>query len=281
MSGIATSGIAAAVTQSGGLGLIGFVDNFRLLERELRQAKSLLQEITLPIGVGIIVAMEPRLMWLSFGGAKAFKDWTESIRQTSPNTKVWIQLGSVQSALEVAQSCRTDALARAGSSIKTLLPDVADSLPRAGIENMPLIAAGGIMDGRGVAAALALGTAGVVMGTRFLGAVEADLPQECRDEVMAAWDWGESTVRSRAFDEMWADNPRQWVHDGRCLRNQYYEDSDGRMGAREMRERLYWTKARSGKVAVRDTSSLWVGAGVGMLRVIESARNIVHTASQF
>ncbi|KAL2785298.1 inosine monophosphate dehydrogenase [Aspergillus keveii] len=334
MSGIATSALAAAVTKAGGLGLIGFLNNRRRLETELRQAKSLLQNIhsqppacgvdsepasssasengdldtdTLPIGIGIIVlAMspstllpllaqyKPAVVWLSFGESHDFKQWTDSIRQTSPRTKVWIQLGSVRSALEVAQSCRPDALVlqgsdagghghARGSSIVTLLPEVADSLSRAGIEGVPLIAAGGIMDGRGVAAALALGAAGVVMGTRFLGAVETDLPREYRDEVLAAWDGGESTVRSRVFDEMWGDNLWPEVYDGRCLTNRCYEDLEGGMDVREMRERLYWrmSRAQSGEeVALRNTSALWAGSGVGMLREIETAREIVHRVQE-
>ncbi|KAL4971393.1 2-nitropropane dioxygenase [Aspergillus desertorum] len=325
MSGIATSILAAAVTQSGGLGLVGFIDDIRCLERELRQAKSLLESVesqrasgaqyasplgpefasgtaTLPVGVGIIVlAMKPStflpllarykpaVVWLSFGETHSFKHWTESIRQTSPNTKVWIQLGSVRAALEVAQACRPDALVLQGSdagghghargaSIVTLLPEVADALFRAGVGDTPFIAAGGIMDGRGVAAALALGAAGVVMGTRFLGAVEADVPPEYRNEVLAAWDGGESTVRSRAFDEMWEENAWPEVYDGRCLRNRCYEDWENGMDGEEMRERLYWriSMARSGeRLSARDTSSLWAGAGVGMVKEVETAGEIV------
>ncbi|KAL3457647.1 2-nitropropane dioxygenase [Aspergillus heterothallicus] len=328
MSGIATSVLAAAVTQSGGLGLIGFIGDISCLERELRQAKSLLESVesqrasgaqhaspsgsdsasgaaaasTLPVGVGIIVpAMEPStfvpllarykpaVVWLSFGETHAFKHWTESIREVSPDTKIWIQLGSVRVALEVAQACRPDALVLQGSdagghghargaSIVTLLPEVAGALSRAGVNDTPFIAAGGIMDGRGVAAALALGAAGVVMGTRFLGAVEADVPAEYRNEILAAWDGGESTVRSRAFDEMWGKNAWPEVYDGRCLRNQCYEDWENGMGGKEMRQRLYWriSMARSGeRVSARDTSSLWAGAGVGMVCEVETAGEII------
>jgi nitronate monooxygenase len=331
MSGIATSALATAVTQSGGLGLIGFLDDPRRLERELRQAKSLLRSLdrqpasgggsesqstselavgddTIPIGVGIIIlAMEgpstylpllaqykPAVVWLSFVESQDFRQWTDCIRQTSPSTKVWIQLGSVRCALEVAHSRRPDALVlqgsdagghghARGSSIVTLVPEVADALSRAGIGSIPLIAAGGIMDGRGVAAALALGAAGMVMGTRFLGAVEADLPREYRDEVLAAWDGGESTVRSHVFDEMWGDNPWPEVYDGRCLRNRCYDDLEGGMSVGKMRERLYWRigmARRDEEVAVKDTSSLWVGAGVGMLRVVETAREIVESVQE-
>ncbi|KAL4986242.1 2-nitropropane dioxygenase [Aspergillus falconensis] len=338
MSGIATSALAAAVSLSGGLGLIGFLDSPHSLGEELRQAKSLLQNMDikrppkaeskseaesesasgfgsgsesgsadlLPVGVGIIVLgmkpssflpllaqYKPALVWLSFGETQDFRHWTDSIRRTSPNTKVWVQLGSVRAALEVAQSCHPDALVlqgsdagghghARGSSIVTLLPEVADTLPQNGLDDIPLIAAGGIMDGRGVAAALTLGAAGVVMGTRFLGALEADLPEEYRREVLAASDGGESTVRSRAFDEMWGDNPWPKFYDGRCLRNLCYEDLESGMDVSEMRERLYWriSMARSGQVSVRDTSSLWAGAGVGMLKEVKTAGDIVESVRE-
>ncbi|KAJ0426780.1 2-nitropropane dioxygenase [Aspergillus carlsbadensis] len=337
MSGIATSALAAAVTLSGGLGLIGFLDDPRRLDRELRQAKSLLQGMdiqqthdtqfdpesgttSLPIGIGIIaLAMnpstllpllakyKPALVWLSFGETHDFKAWTDNIRQTSPTTKIWIQLGRVRAALDAAQSCEPDALVlqgsdagghghARGSSIVTLVPEVADTLSRAGMGDIPLIAAGGIMDGRGVAGALALGASGVVMGTRFLGAVEADLPRGYREEILGAVDGGEATVRSRVFDEIWGGgNPWPRVYDGRCLRNMCFEDWEGGMDGREVRERLDQRirDARDGEVAVRETSSLWAGAGVGMVREVEVAREIVvrvreearerlqHVAGQF
>ncbi|KAL2803025.1 hypothetical protein BJX63DRAFT_413300 [Aspergillus granulosus] len=145
----------------------------------------------LPIGVGIIVLgmkpssflpllaqYKPALVWLSFGESRDFKHWAESIRHTSPNTKVWVQPGSVRAALDVAHSCHPDALVLQGGdagghghargpSIVTLLPEVADTLFQNGIDDIPLIATGGTMDGRGVAAALPLSAAGVVMGQDF------------------------------------------------------------------------------------------------------------------
>jgi nitronate monooxygenase len=62
-------------------------------------------------------------------------------------------------------------------------PEVGDALQDLGLGDVPLIAAGGIADGRGCAAALALGAAGIVMGTRFLGAEETSIPDVYRDAI--------------------------------------------------------------------------------------------------
>ena len=315
MSGVATSELAVAVTRAGGLGQIGFIDDMRILDRQLERARHLLHDIktapeaadVLPIGVGIIaIGMsassfspllekhKPAVVWFSFGEATEFVHWTQSIRRASPHTKVWIQVGTVSAALQAAQACHPDALVlqgsdagghghARGSSVITLVPEVADVLHDQGIDDIPLIAAGGIMDGRSTAAAMMLGASGVVMGTRFLRAEEANLPSEYRQEVFLAFDGGESTVRSRVFDEMWGPNPWPELYDGRCLRNACYEDSQKGLSGHEIRARLYHNlyKAQTENVDFKDTSSLWAGAGVGMVKRIQRAGNIVEEVTSF
>ena len=69
-----------------------------------------------------------------------------------------------------------------GSGRCSLLPEVRDELEARGLD-IPLMAAGGIADGRGVAAALALGASGAVMGTRFLASAEANIADGYRDQL--------------------------------------------------------------------------------------------------
>ncbi|KAL2836309.1 2-nitropropane dioxygenase [Aspergillus pseudoustus] len=329
MSGVATSSLAAAVTSAGGLGLIGFLDNPRMLDVQLQRAKTLLlhkqeSEVApstkrveeasadqdagsdiLPVGVGVIVLgmsmspflplvakHRPAIVWLSFGEAKDFTSWTESIRVTSPRTKVWVQVGSVDAALQSAQACHPDALVlqgtdagghghARGSSVITLIPEVSDVLVENGFvgsRSISLVAAGGIMDGRGVAAAMALGVSGVVMGTRFLGAHETEIPQEYRREILSASDEGQSTVRSRIFDEMWFPSAWPEMYDGRCLRNACYDECERGVSIDEIRAGLY-ARASGGQAggdSFKDMSSLWAGTGVGLVRNIENAGDIVQ-----
>ncbi|KAL4736268.1 2-nitropropane dioxygenase [Aspergillus similis] len=263
----------------------------------------------LPVGVGVIVLgmsassflpliakHRPAIVWLSFGEAKDFKAWTEGIRATSPRTKVWVQVGTVGAALHSARACHPDALVlqgsdagghghARGSSIIALIPEVSDVLLEDGFKGskrIPLIAAGGIMDGRGVAAAMTLGASGVVMGTRFLAACETYIPEEYRREILSASDGGESTVRSRVFDEMWFPSAWPEMYDGRCLRNACYDDWQRGVSIDEIRARLYVVASRVGSEdgTFRDTSSLWAGTGVGLVKSIQKAGDIAETVRE-
>ncbi|KAJ5096726.1 2-nitropropane dioxygenase precursor [Penicillium angulare] len=306
MSGVATKDLACAVTSAGGLGFIGF-DDPRHLNVQLEEAKSLFKNVTvpsgvLPIGVGIIALNgppstflpvfakhKPTAVWLSFGEAKDFSRWSTGIRSVSPNTKVWIQVGSVSAAVQAAKACQPDVIVlqgsdagghghARGSSIVTLVPEVVDTLAEHGIEDLPLVAAGGIMDGRSAAAAIMLGASGVVMGTRFLGANEAKMPEDYRREILRATDGGEATVRSTVFDEMWSANAWPDLYDGRCLRNACYDDVQNGLSIDQMRVRLYNNiyKNQNEEVDAKDVSSFWAGSGVGMVKKLERAGDIVE-----
>ena len=101
-------------------------------------------------------------------------------------TKIWIQIGTVSDAVEVAHLCAPDVLVvqgadagghglAQGAGIASLLPEVADALREVGKDFIPLVAAGGIVEGRGVAACIASGANTVVIGTRFLASREANI----------------------------------------------------------------------------------------------------------
>ncbi|KAH7174933.1 2-nitropropane dioxygenase [Fusarium flagelliforme] len=310
MSGFATNELAVAVTMAGGLGQIGFTGSPGILHRELEEAKLKLDgtpvydEISkvLPVGVGIIAfggsskawiqvfaKYRPAMVWISFGTSDEFKSWTENIRAVSPDTKVWIQVGSVNATLETVAACTPDALVlqgtdagghghKHGASIITLIPEVSDALHEKGLSNIPIIAAGGIMDKRGVAAAVALGASGIVMGTRFLACHEIEIANDVVDECLVTSDGGEATVRSRVFDDTWGQNFWPDMYDGRCLRNAVYDDvEEAGMSLQEARVGL--ANRSSGGMGsafvVRDSYTIWAGTGVGMLKKREQAADIV------
>ena len=106
----------------------------------------------------------------------------------------------------VAQGWEAGGHVRGGTSTMALVPAVVDA-----VAPVPVLAAGGIADGRGVAAALALGAQGAVLGTRFLAAVEAATHEVYRQHLIAAT--GSDTVHTRCFDDGWPDAPH------RALRN--------------------------------------------------------------
>ncbi|GFG18013.1 nitronate monooxygenase [Aspergillus udagawae] len=289
MSGAAASDLAIAVTRAGGLGQIGFMDNRQMLSEHLKKAQHGLQDMMkslpnpniLPIGVGIIVfgspvddwmslfsLYKPAVVWLSFASTPEFTSWTRGIRRATPETKVWIQLGSVTAAVEVAEACRPDALVIQGSdagghghqdgaSIVSLIPEVADALREP---------------------ALALGASGVVMGTRFLAARETRVPDIYRDAILHASDGASTTARSRIFDDIWGPNFWPMAYDGRCLRNKVYEDYRNGVGVDRIRTWLYAGARQDGSEPLepKDTGSIWAGTGVGLVKKVEGAADIVQ-----
>ena len=95
-----------------------------------------------------------------------------------------------------------------GAGIVSLVPEVHDALARDGFSHIPLVASSGIVDARGVAAALALGAQGVVMGTRFLASEEVIVHPMYQAAVLQAQDGGQVTTRSKLFDEL--NGPNIW-----------------------------------------------------------------------
>lgn len=309
MGGFAGGDLAAAVTRAGGIGQIGFNGSPLAMEQELVLAKEQLGDFAqdlpvLPIGIGIIVQStphiswsvllakyKPALVWLSFGTTHESHAWTKAIRAASPGTKVWLQTGSVSTALAAAESFVPDALVLQGSdagghgnanaaSIVSLIPEVADQLKeRQTGHGIMLLAAGGISDGRGVAAALALGAQGVVMGTRFLGAEEAVLDTSMREEIFRATDGGDATARSRIWDDIWGHNPWPKAFDGRCLKNAMWHNLDSGMSVRDVRQAFLEasSEAEFQSVDLKDLSTIWAGTDVGMVKKLEPADEIVKT----
>lgn len=308
MSGFAEHELALAVAQGGGLGQIGFTRSVGRLREELEQVARKLPEeaggdestTVLPVGVGFIVVnggphiwletlsqYRPAMVWLSFGGYAEFQEWASAIRAVSPSTKVWIQVGSVEAALGAVTACAPDALVLQGgdagghghknaASIVSLLPEVADALEQRNIDDIALIAAGGIADGRGAAAAVMLGAGGVVMGTQFLGATETILEPEFRNVILATGDGGVSTVRSRVFDDIYGRNMWPKIYDGRCVRNAMYNNSEKGLSVEENREEIFRRASSGGNTSVRDSVTLWAGTGIGLVKKEESATDIVR-----
>ena len=323
MGGFAGGRLASAVTLSGGIGLIGGVFDMKALADELEiatrtfheAAKSLSAEVlervgdaTMPLGVGllpfvskldeaipVIAKYKPRIVWLF--AAKEFEDygsWKAEVRRVSPDTKLWIQVGSVTAAIAVARICEPDVLVMQGSdagghgfergaSVISLLPEATDRLTREAFGHIPLMAAGGIVDGRGVAAALALGASGVVMGTRFLAAEETTVHPAARQAILEVEDGALGTAKSKVFDEL--KGPTIWpvLYDGRAILNESWEDFH-RNGEEIEKVRERHAESVKGKsiglvgedgLGSGGRAAIWAGAGSGIVNKTMSAGEIV------
>ncbi|GAB1309824.1 Nitronate monooxygenase domain-containing protein [Madurella fahalii] len=228
--------LAIAVSRVGGLGFIGPGEKPESTAADLETAKYLLATLeiqqsagrsVLPIGVGFqiwngnldvassaVSQYRPAAAWLFAprNGQTDVDVWTERLRISCPETQIWLQIGTLQEALGAAKSASPpDVLvvqgaeagghgrAADGIGFITLLPEIADATQGS---SLPLIAAGGIADGRGIAAALGVGAAGVAMGTRFLASEEARIKKGYQDEVLRSGDGGATTVRTHLYNHL-------------------------------------------------------------------------------
>ncbi|KAF2492732.1 NPD-domain-containing protein [Lophium mytilinum] len=309
MANVAGGDLAAAVTKAGGLGMIGTMFDMNDYKKNLTKASKLLPQGsisqsngTLPVGIGfmlfaqklnaaipIVEEFKPAVVWLF--AAVEFDDyaiWAKAVRGVSPASKIWIQCGSVASALHIAKSSASDVLVMQGADagghgfeksagIISLLPEAVDALEKAGFGHIPLVAAGGIADGRGVAAALALGAKGVVMGTRFLAAKETTVPPKYLAALLKAKDGSQSTVRSKVFDELKGPNAWPVAYDGRSIVTESYTDHVKGVGIEEIRKLHAEAVAREDEgYGEKARVAIWAGSGVGLVTEVMDAADIVE-----
>lgn len=196
MAWIADGRLAAAVSEGGGLGIIAAGNAPADYVREqIRIARSLTAK---PIGVNIMlmspfadevafVVAEERVEVVTTGAGnptKYMKEWTEA------GIKVIPVVASVAMAKLMTRAGASALIAEGGESgghvgeltTMVLVPQVCDAT------NLPVIAAGGIADGRGVAAAFMLGACGVQLGTRFLAAEECSIHPIYKEKILKATD---------------------------------------------------------------------------------------------
>ncbi|KAG4436244.1 hypothetical protein IFR05_008263 [Cadophora sp. M221] len=309
---IATCPLANAVTRTGGLGFLGAGTDVSTLSSLLSEATMSFQTTPLPqtpdgilpIGVGFIcwgadlsitlsvleaAPLKPAAAWLfAPQHPKELVSWTESVRKCSGGkTKIWIQVGTVASALEVAKSCKPDVLVIQGadagghglvqsSSIISLLPECVDALAREGFEHIPLIATGGIVDGRGVAAALTLGGSGVCMGTRFLACPEAVISEGYQKAVIQAGDGGVTTARTTVYDKVRGTHGWPESYNARGVLNQSFWDSQKGM-AEEENVKLYEEAVKMGDEGWGQNGRMttYAGTGVGLVKKVMPAGDVV------
>lgn len=307
---IALAPLAVAVSQAGGFGFLAAGTDVKDLKTELQRAKDLLQkgpikgsdQDVLPIGVGFInwgitldTVLEalrehiPAAVW--FFAPKRNQDlieWTKTIGKMSKGkTKVWIQIGTVADALQVARECKPDVLVVQGTDagghglaqaagVVSLLPEVADALKEVGMARIPLIAAGGIVEGRGTTACLAIGASGVVMGTRFLASSEANIAKGYQDDVLRARDGGSSTVRTSVYDQLRGTTGWPSRYNGRGIINQSFVDAQHGKNTDE-NKKMYDEALKKGDEGWGESGRLtaYAGSGVGLIKEVKSARQIV------
>ena len=285
----------------------------KLLETGLQSQKSQSSitsadlEGRLPIGVGFqifdanlevalpsIAKHRPAAAWLFVPreGTDDLSVWMREIRKTSPTTQIWLQVGSVHDAMEAAKlSNSPDVLVlqgidagghglAKGAGIVSLVPEVRDAMRTAGLD-IPVVAAGGIADGRGVAGALALGAVGAVMGTRFLASKEADIAAGYQKEIVRAEDGGQSTIRTPLFDALAGRNDWPPQFDGRSIVNGSTKDSDAGVSFEENQAKFKEALKLGDKGwGAEGRLTTYAGTGIGLIHEVQAAEDIVHEARE-
>ncbi|HEV2549398.1 MAG TPA: nitronate monooxygenase [Stellaceae bacterium] len=294
MGGAVGPRMAAAVSNAGGLGmLVPWRAKPETVRQQIRETRALTSR---PFGVNLViefpqeerlaVCLEEHVPIISF-----FWGDPSSLTQRA-KTAGAVVLHTVGSAAEakravdagvdiiVAQGWEAGGHVRGTVATLPLVPAVVDA-----VAPVPVVAAGGIADGRGLAAVLALGAAGAWIGTRFLACEEAMIHPRYRERLLAAHET-DTVYLKDLFDVRWPNAPH------RTLRNRTVEAWEAAgcppSGKRPGEGEVIATSRSAGPV-VRyqsytpgpdaegdiDALSLWAGQGVGLVSKVQSAGDIV------
>jgi NAD(P)H-dependent flavin oxidoreductase YrpB (nitropropane dioxygenase family) len=295
MGGAVGPTLAAAVSNAGGLGmLVPWRADIDTVRRQIRDLRSLTSR---PFGVNLnlefpqeerlAVCLDERVPVISF----FWRDPSSLVPRAKAGGAIVMHTVGSAAAAKQAASCGVDIVVaqgwEAGGHVRgtvatmALVPAVVDAVSPA-----PVVAAGGIADGRGLAAALALGAAGAWIGTRFLASREAAIHPRYRAALLNASE-DDTVFLNDLFDVRWPNAPH------RVLRNKTVEawEAAGRpaSGKRPGEGEVIATSKSNGPI-VRyqsytpgvdadgdiDAMALWAGQGVGLVSKAQPAGDIVR-----
>lgn len=276
MAWVSTAKLAAGVSNAGGLGIIAAGNAPADAVREqITRAKQLTDQ---PFGVNVMLlspyveeivdlVCEEKVAALIFGAGSAPKSYIDKLK--AAGVKVIHVVPSVAIAKK-AEKNGVDAIVAEGGeagghigelSTMVLVPQVADAV------SVPVVAAGGIADSRGIAAAFALGAQGVQVGTRFI----------CADECEAHENYKLAVVHAKDRDAIVTG--RSTGHPVRCLKNKLAKrmlDAEAEGLSREEFEKLGIGGLRRAVVdGDADNGSLMAGQSAAMVTKIQSCQEII------
>jgi enoyl-[acyl-carrier protein] reductase II len=206
MGGVSYAELAAAVSNAGGYGVLGMAGRTPdFIREQMRKVRQLTDK---PFGVDLLAA-SPESLTASVDviieeGASAFvaglgvpMPILEKLKKAG--LKVMVVCGAVKHAVKAEQAGCDAVICQGGeggghTGLVGTMPLVAQAVETV---KVPVVAAGGLYDGRGLAASLCLGATGVWMGTRFIASQEAHAAELYRETILEATD--EDTVRTRCY----------------------------------------------------------------------------------
>ena len=281
MGGSAGGALAAAVSNGGGLGLIGggrsdigwIGPEVELVSEQTREPWGIgfLSWAVSPETVKQALELGPSAVMLSFGDprplAKAVK---ESVAKLIVQV---VNMDEVRVAVDVGADIIVAQGAEAGGHGGTratlpFVPAVVDL-----VSPTPVLAAGGIAEGRGLAAALCLGAAGALVGTRFNTCSEALVDSEVVKAILNGH--GEDTERSRVFD-IARGVPWPARYTGRTLRNDFFEQWHGRETDLEADAESREEYRRAEEKCDMRVVPVWASEAIDLITESRSAADVVR-----
>src|SRR5215472_7854914 len=284
MAGIGRGRLARAVSQAGGLGMIG-IGSTESVERIVREAAIARGTDQGRFGIGLMAwAIErrpelldaaidaaPFLIAISFGAPAPYVE-----RLHQHDILLATQVHSHAEAVRVAQAGADlivvqgmEAGGHHGRQVSTLplLQSVLDSV------QVPVLAAGGIASPRGVAAALAAGAEGVWVGTCLLASPECENTERARSRLVQAQDT--DTILTRAFD---VAQGLAWpaYYPGRALRNRFTDQWDHQVDALAQDQGAQKQLAEAIAQQNYDLAPIYAGEAVGMVRRVLPAGEVIR-----
>lgn len=281
MGGAAGGALAAAVSNGGGLGLVGGGrEGLVWVERELTVVS---ERTDKPWGIGFQswstpVAVVERS--LEFGPSAVMLSFGDPVALVAPVVDAGVPLivqvtdvaeadQAVSLGAQVIVAQGTEAGGHSGGKRATM-PFVPVVVDLAG--PIPVLAAGGIADGRGVAASIALGAAGALLGTRFLITPEAIVGPEATKAIIEST--GEDTEPNRVLDiargAPWPDR-----YPARTLRNEFldeWRDREEELAGNEAAKSAYRERQANGDLSV---GPIWASEAIDLIDDLVAASDLV------
>jgi NAD(P)H-dependent flavin oxidoreductase YrpB (nitropropane dioxygenase family) len=282
MGGGHTGGeLVGEVSEAGGLGVIGasFVP-----DDEVRQIAARAREITSkPIGVNLLLhATEERVdEVLQLEPAVFSTAWPRDdqdlagifARAHDRGSRVMHMVPRVEDAVQAAEAGADVIVAQGnegGGHVGEIATTVIVRQVAKAVAPIPVLAAGGFADGAGLAAALALGAAGILLGTRFLATEEAPLPEVFKTALVESG--GDDTIVTTVPDSLSGrDWPGAWT---RVRRTRFIEEWLGREPELRRRREAVWQTLEAAEES--DPGLVWFGQAAGLVDSILPAGEVVR-----
>jgi NAD(P)H-dependent flavin oxidoreductase YrpB (nitropropane dioxygenase family) len=295
MGGAVAPRLAAAVSNAGGLGTLPlWRSTIETLRRAVRKTRSLTAKpfavnlnMEFPQAERLDACLEEKVPVISF----FWRDPGYLVKRAKAGgAVVMYTVGNADDAKRavdlgvdviVAQGWEAGGHVRGTVATLPLVPAVVDA-----VGDTPVIAAGGIADGRGMAAALALGAAGVWVGTRFLACEEVSIHPEYQRRILAASE-SDTVWCENLFDGGWPNAPhrvlrnstvRNWEAAGRPPAGQRPDEGVivARSESRGNADRYMSITPGPDTVGDIEPLSLWAGQSAALVRKVQPAAEIVR-----